>query len=81
MAKKDYIVECATRHPNIKAEVEQRSHMEFLIFSKKSYVVDYYILAIKGATQTDFCEYTHTNGKQPITSCKIKDMDNDLNHF
>merc|ERR1712146_619054 len=35
MAKKDYIVECATRHPNIKAEVEQRSHMEFLIFFKK----------------------------------------------
>ena len=61
MAKIDryYIVECATRHPNIKAEVEQRSHMEFLIFSKKKVILCRgllfkYILAIKGVTQTDF---------------------------
>ena len=59
----------------------KKSHGVFDFFKKKSYVVDYYILAIKGATQTDFCEYIHIKGKQPITSCKIKDMDNDLNHF
>ena len=59
MAKKDYIVECATRHPNIKAEVEQRSHMEFLIFSKKNKVRSFVCRGLsfwlrKGVTQPDF---------------------------